>query len=161
MSNLLLKRIFASSTYTIGRLFIVHPNGRQEFICDTLEDCDRGLTNDMPIQDVLQRKIKCQTAIPYGTYKVTLNVTSPSFGKKPYYHNFCQGKLPRLLNVIGFEGILIHRGVDESHSCGCILVGTNKYKGHLSDSQKAFETLYDKLKQYGMDNTSITIEKAY
>jgi hypothetical protein len=42
---------------------------------------------------------------------------------------------------------LIHRGVDQSDSAGCILVGWNRVKGKLVDSQKAFEELYKMMKK--------------
>jgi hypothetical protein len=52
-----------------------------------------------------------------------------------------------LLNVKGFNGILIHRGVHQDHTEGCILVGWNRVKGKLVDSQKAFEELYAMMKK--------------
>lgn len=58
------------------------------------------------------KKIKGDTAIPTGIYNITLTVTSSkysNFNKYPYA-KFCNGKMPRLLNVPGYEGILIHAG---------------------------------------------------
>jgi hypothetical protein len=46
--------------------------------------------------------------------------------------------LPRLLDVPGFSGILIHRGNTKSDSSGCILAGENKVKGKVINS-----TLYE------------------
>jgi hypothetical protein len=42
--------------------------------------------------------------------------------------------LPRLLDVPGSSGILIHRGNTKSDSSGCILVGENKVKGKVVNS---------------------------
>lgn len=148
--KLLLDRHYKGQSYTIGKLYIDN-----EYICDTLEDTDRGLTDDMDIEKIAEKKIKCLTAIPTGKYKITLNVKSPSFSKKAYYKNYCEGYLPRLINVKGFDGILIHRGTNDDHSCGCILVGYNTIKGQLTDSQIAFEKVYDLLKSATDD---ITIE---
>jgi hypothetical protein len=69
------------------------------YFCDTLEDTDRGLTQSMSLEEIKRIKIPHETAIPTGVYKVTVNM-SPS--KKRM--------LPRLLDVPGFSGILIHRG---------------------------------------------------
>lgn len=134
------KRIFKGSTYTIGHLYC---DG--EYLCDTIEDVDRGLTQEMTEEAIRKKKIYAKTAIPFGSYKLTINVVSPKFSKKEYYKNFCDGRLPRILGVKGFDGILIHRGISEKNSAGCIIVGYNKLKGQLVDSQKAFELLYKRL----------------
>lgn len=149
------KRIFKGDKYTIGNLYI-----NDKFVCDTIEDVDRGLKQNMDNTEISKLKIQDQTAIPTGKYKVTLSVQSPSFSKKPYYLNFCNGYLPRLENVPGFSGILIHRGVDQNHSSGCIIVGYNTIKGKVTNSQKAFETVYTMLKEAddNEENIYITIE---
>lgn len=84
--RLLLQRIAKKSDYTVGRLFV---DGK--YLCNTLEDRVRDLTKE--------KKVPGETAIPAGRYRVIVNV-SPKFGRE----------LPRLLDVPGFEGILIHRG---------------------------------------------------
>ena len=50
--KLLLKRIAKQKTYTIGKLYI---DGVYE--CDTLEDTDRGLSNDMTIEEIKKKKV--------------------------------------------------------------------------------------------------------
>lgn len=140
--KLRLERTYKKEKYTIGRLYV---DG--VFFCNTLEDVDRGLTQETTALEIAEKKVYGETAIPTGTYKVVLDVYSPKFGKKEYYKNFCGGYLPRLLNVKGFNGILIHRGVDQYDSAGCILVGWNRVKGKLVDSQKAFEELYKMMKK--------------
>ena len=116
--KLKLIRTYKKEKYTIGNLYV---DGK--FYSNTLEDTDRGLTENMTALEIADKKIAGETAIPTGTYKIAMDVYSPSFGKKDYYKHFCGGYLPRLLNVKGFSGILIHRGVDQSHTSGCILVG--------------------------------------
>lgn len=54
------------------------------------------------------KKVQNKTAIPYGRYKVSLDVVSPKFSQYPFYTEVCGGKLPRLLDVPGFSGILLH-----------------------------------------------------
>ena len=138
--KLKLHRTFKGETYTIGKLYV---DG--EYFCDTIEDKDRGLFQNMPLEQIKEKKIKYQTAIPTGTYKVTLSVQSPKFSQKEQY-NFCNGYLPRLIDVPGFEGILIHIGNTAEHSGGCILVGENKVKGKVINSTTTFKKLYEVLK---------------
>lgn len=151
MQNLLLSRFAFKPSYTIGRLFL---DG--VYICDTIEDTDRRLTSQTPLDVIRAVKVKAETAIPKGTYKVTLDVVSPRFSQKEYYRTFCGGKLPRLLNVPGFDGILMHRGRTQNDSAGCIILGYNKVVGQVTDSQKAFEKLYNLLK--GNKDIQITIQ---
>ena len=80
MIKVLVKRIAKKPNYTIGKLFI---NG--VFFANTLEDTDRGLTQNMSEDEIKKKKIYGQTAIPTGTYKVTLDVVSPKFSKKQFY----------------------------------------------------------------------------
>lgn len=139
--SLLLKRIYKANSYTIGDLYI---DG--VFFCNTLEDKDRGLKDGMTIEEINKIKIHSETAIPTGIYKITLDVVSPRFAKSNQY-SFCGGKLPRLLNVKGFEGILIHIGNTAADSAGCILVGENKVKGQVINSTSTFKRLYEVLKE--------------
>ena len=151
--KLLLDRKYKKATYTIGRLYV---NG--EFLCNTLEDKDRGLSDEDSLDKIKKIKVPSETAIPTGTYKITLNVVSPSFSKKAYYKNFCGGRLPRLLNVKGFDGILIHKGSTDKDSAGCILVGDNTMVGKVLNSQNRFEQLYKLMNEANKKGEDITIE---
>lgn len=131
-----LKRIFRGPKYTIGKLYVDN-----QYICDTLEDTDRGLKQTDPLSSIQKKKVYGQTAIPTGTYGITLNVISPKF-KDRSWAKFCNGKLPRLLNVPGYDGVLIHVGNKPEDTLGCILVGYNKIKGQLINSTEAFKKLY-------------------
>ncbi|WP_394331129.1 DUF5675 family protein [Bacteroides ihuae] len=137
MIKLLLKRVARKSGYTIGKLFM---DGK--YFCDTLEDTDR-LDEDMSLDEIKKLKQPGQTAIPEGTYKVIVNV-SPKFKRL----------LPRLQNVPGFEGVLIHRGNTAKDTAGCILVGQNKKVGMVLNSTYYEERLVELLKH---DN-NISIE---
>ena len=139
--DLTLKRIARKDTYTIGRLFV---DGK--YFCDTIEDRDRGLRQDLPASVNAAKKRKGVTAIPTGRYQVVMNVKSPKFSKRKAYE-FCGGYLPRLLNVPAFEGVLIHIGNTAADLEGCILVGRNTKVGMVTDSTATFKALYAKLKE--------------
>ena len=134
-----LKRIFRGPKYTIGKLQVDN-----QYVCDTLEDTDRGLKQTDSLSSIQKKKVYGQTAIPTGTYGITLNVISPKF-KDRSWAKFCNGKLPRLLNVPGYDGVLIHVGNKPEDTLGCILVGYNKIKGQLINSTEAFKKLYSVL----------------
>ena len=136
--KLTLDRRFKCENYTIGKLYI-----NDEYFCDTCEDVDRGLKQDMKIDVIKEKKIMHQTAIPYGIYKITLDVQSPKYSQRKQY-DFCEGYLPRLIDVPGFDGVLIHIGNKAGDSSGCILVGENKAKGQVINSTATFKKLYDK-----------------
>ena len=102
------KRTFKGAEYTIGKLYI---DGH--YLCDTLEDTVRNGV-----------KIAGKTAIPAGKYKVKKTM-SPRFKKI----------LPEILNVPGFSGVRIHNGNTADDSSGCVLLGLNKVKGKVLDSQ--------------------------
>ena len=148
--DILLKRRYKGTSYTIGSLFI---DGKYE--CDTIEDIDRAISNEMNESEILSKKVYGKTAIPYGKYEITLDTVSPKF-KGRSWAKFCNGKLPRLLNVKGFDGILIHVGNTEKDSLGCIIVGENKIKGQVINSTVTFKNLYLKLYK-----TKLTGEKLY
>lgn len=151
--KLTLKRIAKKQTYTIGKLFI---DG--EYFCDTIEDKDRGLTQNTPLATIKKIKVKSETAIPTGTYKVTLNIISPKMSKSKFYlDNANGGRVPRLLSVPGYDGVLIHVGNYATQSAGCILVGINDVVGKVSRSKETFQKLYKILKQ-SKDEITITIE---
>ena len=124
-----LKRVALRDTYTIGKLYI---DG--EYFCDTLEDKVRDLNKDGDLKDPGEGKIKKETAIPYGTYKVIMDI-STRFKRL----------MPLLLNVPEFQGIRIHAGNHEGHTEGCILVGKNTIKGKLTDSKHYEKLIYDKI----------------
>lgn len=146
--ELKLDRFFKGANYSIGKLFI-----NDEYFCDTLEDTDRGLCEYDHITKIQNTKVFGRTAIPLGRYEVTLNVKSAKFSQSKYKNNYgsINGYLPRLLNVKGFEGILIHIGNSHTDTDGCILVGENKVVGQVINSKATFDKLYKILKK-AIDN---------
>lgn len=113
-----IKRLYKSENSTIGEMTV---DGKWE--CYTLEDREREV------------KIKSETAIPKGTYKVIINQS-----------NRFKKLLPLLLNVPNFEGVRIHPGNTNHDTEGCILVGRTRSKDFIGQSRKAFESLFAKMK---------------
>ena len=111
------KRLHKTNTSTIGELLI---DGL--FECYTLEDIERPV------------KIKAETAIPKGTYKVIINQS-----------NRFKRLMPLLLNVPNFEGVRIHAGNTNHDTEGCILVGRTRSKDFIGQSRKAYEKLFKKM----------------
>lgn len=135
--EIVLERKWKKPNYTIGILSI---DGKR--FCETLEDTDRGLKDSMSVEQIKSLKKPHITSIPTGTYEVNLNTISPKFGSRSFYKEVCKGKVPRLLNVKGFDGILIHAGNKAEDTDGCILVGQNKVVGQVINSQTTFRELY-------------------
>jgi hypothetical protein len=98
--NIVLIRDDCTDTRTLGTM--TFPDG---FVCQTLED---------PVRPA-GAKIAHETAIPYGTYGVTITM-SARFGKM----------MPLLIDVPDFSGIRIHSGNTTADTSGCILVATSR-----------------------------------
>jgi len=147
------ERKWKKETYTIGRLYI-----NEKFFCNTLEDMDRGLKQSDPITTIQKKKVYGETAIPTGKYKIEMNIVSPKYSAVKWYQDLCKGKMPRLLNVPGFEGVLIHPGNTPLDTFSCILVGENKVKGKLINSRETFKNLYKQLRTAADNKEEITIE---
>lgn len=143
--EILVYRKWPKAGYCLGRVYI---DG--QLICNSLEDEDRGLSDAMDERTIRNRKIFGKTAIPRGRYKIDMETVSPKFSKKQFYMEVCQGKLPRLKNVKGFEGILLHvadgpKGADLLE--GCIGIGLNKKVGQLCDGKETFKKVYALMKE--------------
>jgi hypothetical protein len=128
--KLLLQRFHYEPEYTLGKLYV---DGVYQ--CFVLEDTLREV------------KIQDETAIPAGNYRVIISV-SPRFGKE----------YPRLLDVPGFDGVLIHSGNNSKDTSGCLLVGTN-WDGTdtITGSRVAYMQLFLKI-QEAFKKEEITIE---
>jgi hypothetical protein len=124
--KLLLKRIHRTESSTIGELYV---DG--VFECYTLEDIERDV------------KIKSETAISKGTYKIIVTMS-----------NRFKRLLPLLMNVPDFQGVRIHAGNTNHDTEGCILVGQTRSKDFIGKSRKAFDILFKKMQRA----KSITIE---
>ena len=150
--NLKLVRTYLGPKYTIGHLYI-----NDKYFCDTIEDTDRGLNKSMPVSEILRLKVKHKTAIPTGIYTIAMGVKSPKYSTKQKY-KFTEGRMPRLLSVPGFDGILIHPGTTQDDSSGCLIVGQNKEVGKVINSYATFTTLWTILNEAYSKKERIIIE---
>ena len=133
-----LVRIAFKNTYTIGKLYV-----DDTYFCDVLEDVDRGLDSSMSESEILEKKVKGQTAIPTGHY--VINITySPKYKRM----------MPLLLDVKGFSGIRIHSGNTSKDTEGCLLVGKNKQVGKVLESRDTYKRLFKMMQ----DQKEITID---
>lgn len=101
------------------------------YYCDTLEPPTSGV------------KHPC---IPCGDYLVNL-VWSPKF--KSYK--------PRLEGVPHRSGILIHSGNSVKDTLGCILVGVNSLKGHLTQSRVSYVDILECMTKSVLCGEKITV----
>ena len=146
-------RKWKKDTYTISPLYV---DGSRFY--EILEDKDRGLKQTDSLDYIKSRKIAGETAIPTGIYKVTLDVVSPKYAAVKWYKDFCGGRMPRILNVPGWDGILIHPGTTALDSWGCLICGRNTVKGKVTSSRDTFKALYKKMKAAHDRGEEITIE---
>jgi hypothetical protein len=135
--NLRLIREPSTAGATLGSLYVDDVR-----LFETLEDPIR----ERPGVPVASWKVKGQTAIPAGRYRVTLR-HSPRFGRV----------LPWIQDVPGFEWILIHAGNLSVDTEGCILVGLDRAPAEVRRSQMALARLMQLLTA-ATDDVWIAIE---
>lgn len=135
-------RAWKKDGYTISRLYV---NG-ELFGCNTLEDTDRGLHQDMQLEEIKKKKVYGQTAIPSGSYECVYT-----------YSNRFKKMLPLLKGVPGFDGIRIHSGNSAKDTEGCILCGKNDKKGRVSNSRFWTNKLIQTMKTAWNKKEKVTI----
>ena len=118
-------RAWKKRDYTISRVYVDGQRlGDGQHYCNALEDPDRGLTSEMSVDEVLEKKVYGQTAIPTGRYLVTMS-WSPKFKQM----------MPLVNAVKGFTGVRLHPGNSNKDTEGCILFGVNDKIGWISNSR--------------------------
>jgi hypothetical protein len=117
--KLILQRKWQTASSTIGELSV---DG--VFECYVLEDVIRAAGV----------KVAGETAIPAGTYKVIVDM-STRFKRL----------MPHILDVPMFEGVRIHSGNTSADTEGCLLLGRVKGEGCIQESKLAFEAFFPKL----------------
>ena len=143
---------FSSQKDSTNGLLFNDSDGKMNFLCYTLEDEAREV------------KVKGETRVPAGTYKVELR-TEGGFNDKytKKYCDFHKGML-HVTNVPNFEFILIHTGNDDSHTAGCLLVGDSQENnviikdGFIGKSVNAYKRIYPDISKAIVNGVDVTIE---
>jgi len=65
--------------------------------------------------------------------------------------------MPRILNIPGYDGVLIHPGNTANDTSGCLIVGKNTVVGKVTESRVVFKQLYTKLKEAVSSGQKITL----
>ncbi|NLI35363.1 MAG: hypothetical protein GX416_02435 [Bacteroidales bacterium] len=96
-----------------------------------------------------ESKVFGRTAIPAGTYRITMTY-SPKFKRV----------MPLVNGVPQFEAIRIHPGNKAEDTEGCILVGENTVIGGLTNSRKRSDELNKRIQDAltGKEDVLITIK---
>ena len=152
-------RVSSGADSTNGLLFLLenHCNEtdgswvERTFLCYTLED------------EYRDKKVYGETRIPKGTYKL-------GFRKVGGYTQRYAKKFPKIhkgmlhvLDVPGFEYILIHCGNTDEHTAGCLLVGDSqennqiKKDGFIWKSTQAYTRIYPKIAEALEKGENVTI----
>ena len=152
-------RVSSGADSTNGLLFLLEnhcnePDGswvERTFLCYTLED------------EYRDKKVYGETRIPKGTYKL-------GFRKVGGYTQRYAKKFPKIhkgmlhvLDVPGFEYILIHCGNTDEHTAGCLLVGDSqennqiKKDGFIGKSTQAYTRIYPKIAEALEKGENVTI----
>ena len=139
--ELLLNRFYKGKEYTVGHLYYMN-NGQMTYICDTMEDVDRGLKQKWPLSQILATKIYGETAIPRGTYQLVPTI-SPKFKYRVWGKKY-NGIVPEFKDVPGFSGVRLHPANRATELLGCVAPGKNNVKGQVTQSQATYYKIMDK-----------------
>jgi hypothetical protein len=150
--RIVLKRDMLLFPRTLGEMYFYGfsslgiPEGASEvYVC---EDPDRGLDSSKP--ETLAAKVRGDTAIPIGTYRIAVT-----------YSTRFKRDLPILLDVPGFRGIRIHAGNTEADTEGCLLVGAARTDECVTGSRVCAAWLTDLLKRALATGETVAIEIGY
>ena len=109
----------------------------KKFLCYTLEDEER------------KSKVKGETRIPAGSYKIKVRKVGGFHSKYKKRFGTAHRGMLHIVDVPGFEYILIHCGNTDEHTAGCLLVGDSQENnqiitnGFIGKSTQAYKRVYD------------------
>ena len=128
---------FSSGTDSTNGILLNKTNNK--FLAYTLEDEYRS------------EKKYGETRIPDGTYKLGLRKVGGYNAKYSKRFADIHTGMLHVLNVPGFEYILIHCGNTDEHTAGCLLVGYSQENnqitkdGFIGKSTQAYKRIYPKI----------------
>ena len=140
-------RISSGTDSTNGILFEIIQQGNEidgswrqkKFLAYTLEDEYRS------------EKVIGETRIPDGKYKLGLRKVGGYHAKYSKRFPHIHIGMLHVLNVPGFEYILIHCGNTDEHTAGCLLVGDSQENnqitkdGFIGKSTQAYKRIYPRI----------------
>ena len=112
---------------------------KRTFLAYTLEDEQRN------------EKVYGETRIPNGTYKLGLRKVGGYHAKYSKRFSHIHIGMLHVLDVPGFEYILIHCGNTDEHTAGCLLVGDSQENnqittdGFIGKSTQAYKRIYPRI----------------
>ena len=124
---------------------------KRTFLAYTLEDEQRD------------KKIYGETRIPNGTYKLGLRKEGGYHAKYSKRFSDIHIGMLHVLNVPGFEYILIHCGNTDEHTAGCLLVWDSQENnqitkdGFIGKSTQAYKRIYPRIAKAIKNNETVTI----
>ena len=145
--NLEVIRFSSGTDSTNGMLFETIQQGNEidgiwkqkKFLAYTLEDEQRD------------DKVFGETRIPDGTYQLGLRKEGGYHQKYSKRFDDIHIGMLHVLNVPNFEYILIHCGITDEHTAGCLLVGDSQENnlitkdGFIGKSTQAYKRIYPRI----------------
>ena len=131
-------RFSSGKDSTSGALFSV-VEGVKTFLCYTLED------------EYRDNKVYSETRIPAGIYEIRFRTVGGFHAKySKRFQDIHKGML-HIVDVPGFDYILVHCGNTDEHTAGCLLVGDTQNNnmveedGFIGRSTAAYKRIYPKI----------------
>jgi|TARA_R100000329_G_scaffold149839_1_gene141326 hypothetical protein len=145
-------RISSQADSTSGILFDV-TDGKRQFLCYTVEDEYRA------------EKVKHETRIPEGSYKLTLRSEGGFHSRytAKYGSDWHKGMI-YVNSVPGFEYILWHTGNTDESTSGCLILGDSQTSnlvqkdGFVGSSVNAYKKVYPIVRDAILSGEKVTVE---
>mgnify|MGYP003131948259 FL=1 len=144
-------RFSSGKDSTSGALFSV-VEGVKTFLCYTLED------------EYRDNKVYSETRIPAGIYEIRFRTVGGFHAKySKRFQDIHKGML-HIVDVPGFDYVLVHCGNTDEHTAGCLLVGDTQNNnmveedGFIGRSTAAYKRIYPKIAKALEQGEEVTIE---